>query len=168
MHAWISHAQRLYEESRIEACETVDLSKMEGTLYPQPAFGFDGHSSGAPRVNASSMDCSEAVSLPILGMFPASMFELRSMLTGIVGKFFSLTDVVFSNLHLGTSTSVFPVDPSEEELDVINHFKSPAFILGRSGTGKTTCLVYKLASRYLESKAEGQVPARQVSSLITC
>jgi hypothetical protein len=58
---------------------------------------------------------------------------------------------------------VFPVDPSEEELHVINFLKCPAFILGRSGTGKTTCLVYKLASRYLTSKAADELPVRQVS-----
>jgi len=86
------------------------------------------------------------------------------MLTKNVGKFFSLTTVVFDGILQGALTSEFPVDPSTEELHVINHFKSPAFILGRSGTGKTTCLIYKLVSRYLESTTEGQVPARQASS----
>jgi len=63
------------------------------------------------------------------------------------------------NLH---PDALFPVDPSEAEINIINHFKSTAFILGRSGTGKTTCLIYKLASRYLASRIEGEVPVRQV------
>ncbi|KAF8241484.1 P-loop containing nucleoside triphosphate hydrolase protein [Wilcoxina mikolae CBS 423.85] len=144
MCKWISLAQGSPDLSRIAACETVDLRKLKGTLFPEPAYGFDEHSSGGPCVNSWGEDCKTAEGSPILG------------------KFFSLTSVVFDSLLEGSSASVFPIDPSKEELHVINHFKSPAFILGRSGTGKTTCLIYKLASRYLESQAEGQVPARQL------
>ena len=43
----------------------------------------------------------------------------------------------------------------------MDHFLTPAFILGRSGTGKTTCLVYKLVGRYLFSR-ENVGPLRQV------
>ncbi|KAF8541740.1 hypothetical protein BDD12DRAFT_946309 [Trichophaea hybrida] len=147
MCQWVSLAQGSHDQSRIEACETVDLRKLKGTLFPKSVYSFDEHSSGGPRVNAWGEDCKTAEGSPILG------------------KFFSLTSVVFDSLLQGASVSVFPIDPSEEELHVINHFKSPAFILGRSGTGKTTCLIYKLASRYLESQVEGQVPARQAISV---
>jgi hypothetical protein len=82
-------------------------------------------------------------------------------LTEPLGKFFSLTTAVLENRH---QDALFPVDPSMEEVHIINHFKSTAFILARSGTGKTTCLVYKLVSRYLASRAEGEVPVRQVGS----
>ncbi|KAF8241597.1 hypothetical protein K440DRAFT_665246 [Wilcoxina mikolae CBS 423.85] len=79
----------------------------------------------------------------------------------LLGKFYSLTStVLFGIEHL--KSAVFPVDPSAEEIHIINHVKSPAFILGRSGTGKTTCLIYKLASRYLATKIEDEVPVRQL------
>ena len=53
------------------------------------------------------------------------------------------------------------IDISAEEVAVVNHSLTPAFILGRSGTGKTTCLVYKLLGRYLCSR-ENVEPLRQV------
>lgn len=105
---------------------------------------------------------------PILGKFSRkfsytiSAWGVFAKLTRASGKFYSLTNIVLDNLHPKASLAVFPVDPSEEEFHVINHFKSPAFILGRSGTGKTTCLIYKLASRYLSSKDIDGAPVRQV------
>jgi len=84
-------------------------------------------------------------------------------LTEIQGKFYSLTSTVLTSIKHDTQ-AVFPVDPSKEEMKIINHFKTPAFILGRSGTGKTTCLIYKMVSRYLTAKAEDDNPVRQVST----
>ena len=61
----------------------------------------------------------------------------------------------------------FPFEVSREEARVIGHFQTASLILGRSGTGKTTCLVYKLVRRYLASKAViGEKPVRQVSRSI--
>ena len=58
----------------------------------------------------------------------------------------------------------FPFETSREEARVIGHFETASLILGRSGTGKTTCLVYKLMRKYLASKAVvGEKPVRQVS-----
>ena len=50
---------------------------------------------------------------------------------------------------------------------MIGHFHTSSLILGRSGTGKTTCLVVKMVRRYLASKAvmDG-TPVRQVSKKI--
>lgn len=51
---------------------------------------------------------------------------------------------------------------------MINHFQTASLILGRSGTGKTTCLVYKLVRRYLASKAViDEKPVRQVSYMLS-
>lgn len=58
----------------------------------------------------------------------------------------------------------FPFDLSSEEARVIRHFRTASLILGRSGTGKTTCLVFKLVGKYLASKAVAdERPVRQVS-----
>ncbi|KAL9045188.1 MAG: hypothetical protein Q9214_001735 [Letrouitia sp. 1 TL-2023] len=52
---------------------------------------------------------------------------------------------------------------SPEERQVISHISTSTLILGRSGTGKTTCLVFKLVAMYLSStKAGSNQPAKQV------
>ena len=57
----------------------------------------------------------------------------------------------------------FPFDLSKEEARVIHHFKTASLILGRSGTGKTICLIFKLVGKYLASRAVAdQRPVRQV------
>jgi len=68
MFKWISQAQESYDTSRIAACETVDLRKLKGTLYPEPVYYFDEHSSGGPRVNAWGEQCKTAEGSPILGI----------------------------------------------------------------------------------------------------
>jgi len=67
----------------------------------------------------------------------------------LIAKFYSLTSTVLNNIASTAGKVAYPVDISAEEAAVVNHFRTPAFILGRSGTGKTTCLVYKLVGRYL-------------------
>ena len=58
----------------------------------------------------------------------------------------------------------FPFDLSTEEFRIISHFQTASMILGRSGTGKTTCLVFKLVGKYLTSKAVvGETSVKQVS-----
>ena len=47
----------------------------------------------------------------------------------------------------------FPFDFSGDESKVIIHQDSSTLILGRSGTGKTTCLVFKLLVRYAAASA---------------
>ena len=79
----------------------------------------------------------------------------------LIAKFYSLTSTVLDNIASTAGKVAYPVDISGEEAAVVDHFLTPAFILGRSGTGKTTCLVYKLVGRYLFSK-ENVGPLRQV------
>ena len=70
----------------------------------------------------------------------------------LIAKFYSLASTVLDNIASTAGKVAYPVDISAEEAKVVNHFRTPAFILGRSGTGKTTCLVYKLVGRCLYSK----------------
>src|SRR5437016_12095975 len=82
-------------------------------------------------------------------------------------KFYSLTEPVIRSILSGSVTAEFPFDISEEEVDIIRHFKSASLIIGRSGTGKTTCLVYKLLSKYLARVAiQGERPVRQVGACL--
>lgn len=45
-------------------------------------------------------------------------------------------------------TEEFPFDLSPEELEIVKHFNTSTLILGRSGTGKTTCLLFKMLAKH--------------------
>ena len=86
---------------------------------------------------------------------------MRLLNSRFIAKFYSLTSTVLDNIASTAGKVVYPVDISAEQASVVDHFLTPAFILGRGGTGKTSCLVYKLVGRYLYSK-ENTKPLRQV------
>lgn len=79
-------------------------------------------------------------------------------------KFYALTEPVKRSILSSDLSAEFPFEISKEEARVISHVQTASLILGRSGTGKTTCLVYKLVTKYLVSKAVlDENPVRQVS-----
>ena len=79
-------------------------------------------------------------------------------------KFYALTEPIFRAILANDLSAEFPFDLSKEEARVISHFQTASLILGRSGTGKTTCLIFKMVGKYLTSKAVmGQTPVKQVS-----
>lgn len=60
-------------------------------------------------------------------------------------------------------TAEFPFEISSTEYGIINHSDTASLILGRSGTGKTTCLVFKMVSRYLARCAiDSEQPLKQI------
>lgn len=67
----------------------------------------------------------------------------------VTDKFYMVTQTTIDNLVSENTDAEFPLVLSEEELKIIKNSKTSTLILGRSGTGKTTCLVYKLLGRYL-------------------
>ena len=81
-----------------------------------------------------------------------------------IDKFYALTEPVIRSILLNDLSAEFPFHLSREEASVIRHYRTASLILGRSGTGKTTCLVFKLVGKYLASKAVvDERPVRQVS-----
>ena len=81
-------------------------------------------------------------------------------------KFYALTEPVIRSVLANDVTAEFPFDLSEDEARVIQHFKTASLILGRSGTGKTTCLVFRLVGKYVARKAvAGERPVRQVGCI---
>lgn len=60
-----------------------------------------------------------------------------------------VTQTTIDNLVSQNTDAEFPLVLSQEELGIIKNSRTSTLILGRSGTGKTTCLVYKLLGRYL-------------------
>ncbi|KAG0641145.1 hypothetical protein HOY80DRAFT_955829 [Tuber brumale] len=136
----IHRAQQVYTSARAEACNRDDLDGSREIRHPARVW-LEGKESGAMKIDdAGYGDFDDSVQL---------------------AKFYSLTTTVLDNITSTARNVAYPVDLSREEASVVNHFLTPAFILGRSGTGKTTCLVYKLVGRYLNSMKNGD-PLRQV------
>ncbi|KAF8453351.1 hypothetical protein BGX38DRAFT_417317 [Terfezia claveryi] len=71
----------------------------------------------------------------------------------ITGKFYTLTQTVLDGIFTSGSSAEFPFDVAHDEVEIIRQTSSASFILGRSGTGKTTCLAFKLLSSYIGSRA---------------
>lgn len=79
-------------------------------------------------------------------------------------KFYNLTEPFLSSIIQATGTEEFPFDLSPEEIDIVSHFNTSSLILGRSGTGKTTCLVFKILAKYKTRQSiPDEPPVRQVS-----
>ncbi|KAI9731582.1 MAG: hypothetical protein M1834_004702 [Cirrosporium novae-zelandiae] len=80
-------------------------------------------------------------------------------------KFYALTEPVIRSVLANNVTAEFPFDLSEDEARVIQHFETASLILGRSGTGKTTCLIFKLVGKYAARKAVvGERTVRQLQA----
>ena len=78
-------------------------------------------------------------------------------------KSFTMTSKMLRSIIEQDTTAEFPFDLSPTEMEIIQHVSTPTLILGRSGTGKTTCLVFKMITRYLASyNSSPQKPVHQV------
>lgn len=92
--------------------------------------------------------------------------DVRSMdqdLHSLVDKYYPLTEYVLRPRDLTTMSLEFPYKLSKTELNIVLHWDSPSLMLGRSGTGKTTCLIFKLVGKYINSKLlPGSTPPRQI------
>lgn len=87
--------------------------------------------------------------------------------TDLLGdKFYAFTEPFIRSILAKDISAEFPFDLSQDEARVINHFQTASLILGRSGTGKTTCLVFKLVAQYMaRRRVQGERPKRQVLHL---
>ena len=82
----------------------------------------------------------------------------------LANKFYALTEPMIRSILTNDLAAEFPFDLSKDEARCVSQFNTASLILGRSGTGKTTCLVFKLIGKFLASKAvPGENCARQVS-----
>lgn len=92
--------------------------------------------------------------------------DVRSMnplLLDLVDKFYAFTQPVLRSHIVDLMAPELPYQLSTHEMEVICYWKSSSLILGRSGTGKTTCLMFKLIGKHLASKLDpAQRPIRQI------
>lgn len=80
-------------------------------------------------------------------------------------KLYSISDITFKAIQELGPAADFVFDVSREETKIILTDDMPTFILGRSGTGKTTCLIFKLLLKRL--MAVGRSEAVPKSLFIT-
>ena len=150
----------------MEACKTVILDG-EGICNLPASFEETALERTGGTVKLPQGVSFEGALEPLLesSKYPGSPFFLgRIMLTRFpIDKFYMATQTVIENLVSENPGPEFPLVLCKEELNIIKNYKTPTLILGRSGTGKTTCLVYKLVGRYLayNSLRVGR-PRRQV------
>ena len=79
-------------------------------------------------------------------------------------KSFTVTNGLLQSVFQHDLSAEYPFDLSHEEMRIIQHFKSPTLILGRSGTGKTTCLIFKMIGKLL---ASAQISPQQLSRQVS-
>lgn len=97
---------------------------------------------------------------------PSAVLDIRTVDQGTIemaARFYVLTRPVIRSIIANDLAAELPFDLSTDEARCVAHFQTASLILGRSGTGKTTCLVFKLVGKFLASKqVSGGKPARQV------
>lgn len=144
-----THFQRGYSEETVRRCRPLPSSG-KGKEYIPIRF-IDDHSDKS--------------------MIPSEDLDVRTVDPQVIAmgnKFYALTEPVIRSILANELTAEFPFDLSREEAQCIAHFQTSSLILGRSGTGKTTCLVFKLVGKYLARQAVlDERPARQVSKTRT-
>lgn len=65
----------------------------------------------------------------------------------MANRFYMLTEPMLRSVLANDLLAEFPFDFSGDETRIILHFGTSSLTLGRSGTGKTTCLVFKLLAK---------------------
>ena len=138
--------QKTYSEDHIHRCRLRPSISGDRLLPIQ----FDGLKFEVSQPTGPSMD-----------------FDVRTVepeTIQMAHKFHTLTEPVLNAIVANYVEAEFPFDLSSDEVKCIKHFKTSSLILGRSGTGKTTCLIFKLVGKFLASKAiMEERPIHQVS-----
>ncbi|KAL8777340.1 MAG: hypothetical protein Q9213_007903 [Squamulea squamosa] len=70
----------------------------------------------------------------------------------LISKFFPLTETFFHSQELEHGSPDYPYKLSKLEMDIVCYSDTSSIIFGRSGTGKTTCLMYRLIGRSIASR----------------
>ena len=63
-------------------------------------------------------------------------------------KTFTVTEDMLQSIVDQDLAAEYPFDMSEIEMQIIQHSARPTLIMGRSGTGKTACLVFKMVYKH--------------------
>ncbi|GBC01906.1 hypothetical protein RclHR1_04380007 [Rhizophagus clarus] len=116
-----------------------------GIILPKCFDGDEGTKSTNDVLHGTEMD-------------NENLLEVHKML--VTNKFIPLSQNLIKSLILGGSGFTFNV--SKIEYEIINNPTS-AIIIGRSGTGKTTCIVFRLVASYLNNQLYKTPSSRKIN-----
>ncbi|KAJ5783861.1 uncharacterized protein N7518_009538 [Penicillium psychrosexuale] len=135
--------QETYTPELVQLCLERPIQQSDGTWTPQ-RFGNVKETGSYRMKSIASSKASPA------------LIEMSN-------KFYNLTEPFLKSIIDENDTEEFPFDLSPEELEIVKHFSTSTLILGRSGTGKTTCLLFKMLAKHKarQSASDGQ-QARQL------
>ncbi|CAG8553834.1 5171_t:CDS:10 [Ambispora gerdemannii] len=126
---YLKMLHQVYTDEQIFRCTVQQIGRND-IILPK-IFGDEGTKSTENKFYSSKMD-------------DEMLLEIHKML--VTNKFIPLSKNLFKSLIMGGADFTFQV--SKVEYEIINNPTS-AIIIGRSGTGKTTCIVYRLLASYL-------------------
>ncbi|KAJ5778909.1 hypothetical protein N7457_006629 [Penicillium paradoxum] len=120
--------QESYPPELVQFCLHRPIQQSDGTWMPQRFNNVKETGSYQMRSIASS--------------------SATPALIDMSNKFYNLTEPFLKSIVDENGTEEFPFDLSPEELEIVKHFSTSSLILGRSGTGKTTCLLFKMLAKH--------------------
>ncbi|KAJ6177949.1 hypothetical protein N7519_008410 [Penicillium mononematosum] len=135
--------QESYTSELVQLCLQRPVQQSDGTWTPQ-RFGNVKETGSHQMKSIASSKASPA------------LIEMSN-------KFYNLTEPFLRSIIDESGTEEFPFDLSPEELEIVKHFSTASLILGRSGTGKTTCLLFKMLAKHkARQSASDEQQARQL------
>ncbi|KAJ5166413.1 DNA helicase UvrD-like C-terminal [Penicillium canariense] len=139
----IIEIQGCYHEETVEKCCNIPPKQTDDTFIPNRY----GHA----KKNASKMK-------PI-----GATRKADHALLDMSNKSYNVTESLLKSIMHPTGREEFPFELSPEEMEIVRHFDTSSLILGRSGTGKTTCLLFKIFAKYrARQAAHGGKSIRQI------
>ncbi|KAL8732005.1 MAG: hypothetical protein Q9181_004094 [Wetmoreana brouardii] len=108
-----------------------------------------GDKKSIPTLFTSCFDAAE----PATKVEPLDIRTVDREVLEMANRFYTLTEPMLRSVLAHDLFGEFPFDLSGDETRIILHFDTSSLILGRSGTGKTTCLVFKLLAKYAAGSA---------------
>ncbi|CAP86579.1 Pc20g12500 [Penicillium rubens Wisconsin 54-1255] len=141
--------QESYTSELVQLCLQTPVQQSDGTWTPQ-RFGNVKETGSHQMKSIASSKASPAL------IEMSTNHESQD-------KFYNLTEPFLRSIIDENATEEFPFDLSPEELEIVKHFSTASLILGRSGTGKTTCLLFKMLAKHkARQSASDEQQARQL------
>ncbi|KAJ3231965.1 hypothetical protein HDU81_003381 [Chytriomyces hyalinus] len=151
---YVTGAQRAYSQERINRCKI--RNEENGTVHPV-IFNDDCQDGTVDFTSSVSEEDNDQVTL------------LKIHEASVTSKFIPFSKMFMRLLLAGPNARVdceFPFAVSEQEAEILNYNRS-VIVIGRSGTGKTSCSLFRLLanlhSRRVDFRMNREYPLHQTS-----